>query len=123
VLTAEEWTGDTEGTVSLVLASDGRVSSQTVSGTPAINFTFDDDDLLTAVGAATLARSATTGWIETVTVGDIEETLGYDDFGAVESSEVVYDGTIPLFEYTLVRDEFGRIIEQTESVEAEHRGL
>lgn len=69
----------------------------------------DDDELLTAAGAVTLDRSTLTGWIETVTVGDIEETLGYDDFGAVESSEVIYDGTTSLFEYTLVRDELGRI--------------
>lgn len=77
----------------------------------------DDDELLTAAGAVTLDRSTLTGWIETVTVGDIEETLGYDDFGAVESSEVIYDGTTSLFEYTLARDELGRITEQTESVE------
>ncbi|KIG17575.1 hypothetical protein DB30_03056 [Enhygromyxa salina] len=117
VLTSEEWSGDTAGVVAWGLDSAGRISSQSINAGSTVSVSYDDDDLVTAVGAATLARSATTGQIETVSVGDIEQTLTYDGFGDVDGSEYIYDGIDSLFTYELERDHLGRITEQTETVD------
>lgn len=110
MLTSETWSGDTTGTVSWALNSIGQVISQSINARSTVSIGDDDDDLVTSVGVETLSRSATNGKVESITLGD-------DSFGVVEGSAYIYDGTDSLFTYALERDEFGRIIEQTETVE------
>ena len=117
LLTSATWSGVTPGSVEFGYNSLGLPGSQTINGTSSVSYTYDNDDLLLSAGAMTLGRSASTGQVQTLTLGDLVDTLSYDSFGDVDGSATLYDGTDEVYEYALVRDQFGRIIQDEQTVE------
>lgn len=116
-MTAQHWFGPTEGSVEVDYDGRGRVTAQTVEGV-ALGFGYDADGLLTSAGSLTLSRGATTGWVESVGVGGVTQTLVHDEYGEVAGSSYVQGGET-LYGYTLERDALGRIVGETEQREGE----
>lgn len=118
LVTSEEWVGDTAGTVSRVFNSRGLVTNQQINGSMAASYSYDEDNLMLSAGSVTLSRSATTGQIESVTLSNISQSLSYDAFGAVDGSTYAHTtGPTNLYEYSLERDQFGQIIQETKIVD------
>jgi hypothetical protein len=74
--------------------SNFRIASHTVNGGNAINFIYDNDNLLTNAGTLSLTRSAQNGLITATTLGGVTDTLTSkfvvcprDGLGRAERSE------------------------------------
>ncbi|MBN2383245.1 hypothetical protein JXQ70_10215 [bacterium] len=121
-LTGTSVTGTVNGSVTRTYDHNFRLTSQTVNGSSTISYTYDDDGLLTGAGDLILQRDANNGLITGSTLGNVTDTLGYQDvlqsvnYGEVASYAAHY-GSNPLYAVTYERDHLGRITQKTESVE------
>ncbi len=76
----EKWTGSIDGQVSRDYDSNFWLTRLTVSGT-AVEYAYDADGLLTTAGVLSVGRSATSGLITNVTIGELAEARSYNQFG------------------------------------------
>ena len=86
----------TPGSVEFVYNSLGLPGRQTVNATSSVSYTYDN--LLLSAGATTLGRSASTGQVKTLTLGD---KLSYESFGDLARSTTLYDGTDEVYAVVL----------------------
>ncbi|MFO7287793.1 MAG: PKD domain-containing protein, partial [Gammaproteobacteria bacterium] len=114
LLTGIEWSGAVAGTVTRERDTGLRITRLAVNG-DAVEYTYDDDDLIVAAGDLGLERDAATGLVIGATLGGIEESLGYTEFGEVETYEASYGSS--LYGASFVRDRLGRITTRTETIE------
>jgi RHS repeat-associated protein len=114
--TEVRWSGDVAGTVARSYDNDFRVTRERVNGANDIAYAYDDDGLLTSVGPVTLARSATNGVIELVSVGTAETSTTLDGYGSPTriTSRV---GATTVLDEELTYDGLGRIARKIERVE------
>jgi len=114
-----------EGSVWCVLSrtydNNFRLTSQSVNGSTTINYTYDNDGLLTGAGDLTIQRDSTNGLITGTTLGSITDTLGYQDvLQSVNYGEVAtytaQSATDQLFAVAYERDHLGRITRKTETI-------
>ena len=124
LLTETMWTGLVPGTATVgrMYDDDFRVEERTVNGAAPVAFEYDKDGLLKIAGEATLDRSGPKGLVKMLTVGNVQETRTYNSFGEPASLTAVLklsgEPDVPLLALTYPeRDQLGRIVEQTESVE------
>jgi RHS repeat-associated protein len=111
----ETYGGALSGTVSLSYDSNFRVTGLSVNGTN-VTLAYDRDDLLTQVGALTLTRSPSTGFITGTTLGNVATTQSYSTFGELVSFTATASGS-PQLSYTLAYDKLGRITTRSETLD------
>ena len=123
--TGEAWSGAELTAASVTRGYDPsfRPQSQQVAvgatSQPAINFGYDDDDLLTQAGALTLTPDPANGLLRATTMTDgantVSDATDYTSFGEVQHY-LASDGATDLFERSYTRDDLGRITSITETV-------
>jgi len=121
-LTNTSFSGTVTGNVSRTYDNNFRLESQSINSGNTINYTYDNDGLLTGAGDLTLQRDLTNGLITGTTLGSITDTIGYTDaIEAINYGEVAsYSAqttTDPLYAVTYERDFLGRITKKTETLE------
>lgn len=114
--TSETWAGPVAGSVGYVYDAFFRLRSETVDGGHGVTFTFDDDSLVTSVGALSFTRDPQHGSVSEVSIGAVSESIGYDTFGEVSSHTVTAAGT-GVYAVTYAYDPLGRIATKTETVQ------
>src|SRR5215471_408623 len=118
------WNGPVHGTVSFNYNNDFRVSSENllgVTGGSLINFSYDNDNLLTSAGPGPvsgrlqLARDPQTGLLTGTTLGNLTDTINYDGFAEPTGYTAKYNGTnVDDVQYTY--DKLGRITQKVETI-------
>lgn len=63
------WSGPISGNVHKTYDSSFRLASESVTGGQTINFSYDNDDLITSAGAMTITRDPATGFVTGTTLG------------------------------------------------------
>jgi YD repeat-containing protein len=63
LLTSVSWSGEVTGSVEYAYDNEFRVTSETVNGANPITYTYDDDGLVTGVGAMTITRDPRHGLV------------------------------------------------------------
>jgi RHS repeat-associated protein len=96
--------------------ADFRLTSETVSGSPAVGFGYDADSLLTSAGALTLNRSALNGLLTGTSLGVVTDARTYNAF-AEPASYVARVSGGNVFETIFTRDKLGRITQKAETVD------
>ncbi len=120
LLTGVAWRGAVAGSVGYVYDNNFRVVSTTVNGANAASRGYDDDGLLTSVGALSMTRDSSNGLLTGTSVGTgagaVSESYGYNAFGEATSySANVGSNALLSIQYT--RDALGRIREKVETIE------
>ncbi|HEX6940998.1 MAG TPA: carboxypeptidase regulatory-like domain-containing protein, partial [Longimicrobiales bacterium] len=113
---SEAWSGEVPGRVDVAYNNDFRVVSQTVNGTSAVTFTYDNDGLLTRAGALTIQRRPDNGLISGTALGSLSTVLGYNGFGELGHLSARF-GASELYRAEYTRDDLGRITGLTETVQ------
>lgn len=103
----ESASGFVSGSVSRRYDEDFRVVELAVNDA-GVSYAYDGDGLLTAAGPVVMARSATTGQLQTATTGNITTSYTYDVYGAPASIETRVGATV-VFREALSWDDIGRI--------------
>jgi YD repeat-containing protein len=115
LLTGTTWAGTVAGSLTRTFDNFFRLSSQSVNGANTVNFTYDNDSLLTGAGSLTLTRSAQNGLVTGTTLGNLTDTVGYNGFAEPTSYTASFSSTQVLNEqYT--RDKLGRITQKVEII-------
>jgi RHS repeat-associated protein len=104
------------GSVNWTYDANYRKTSQSVNGGQTINFSYDNDDLLTGAGAMTLTRDATNGLLSGTTLGTTTEAMTYNSLGEVATATSSVSGS-PILSETYTRDSLGRISTKTETIQ------
>lgn len=115
LLTQETLTGSIAGSLTRSYDNDFRVVRLSVNGS-AIAYGYDDDGLLTRAGDITLNRDARNGLLTGTTLGRVDDSLGYNGFGEVQSYDARANGS-SLFAVAYGRDALGRITDKTETIQ------
>ncbi|RMF22888.1 MAG: hypothetical protein D6760_06450, partial [Deltaproteobacteria bacterium] len=116
LLTEEGWSGAVSGTVAFDYDDRLRLSSMTIAGSAPIAFAYDDDDLMTAAGDLSILRTGPLGMPTQGSLGQLEETLAYDQFGALSDLRVT-GSQGELLHLAYEYDGIGRITQVTETIE------
>ncbi len=113
-LTSVTTTGAVAGEISWEHDSALRLTEERIDGTHSVTFTYDDDDLILQAGGLTFQRDPTTGFATQATAGVVVDTWTYDPYADVATATAIAAG-LPLLETAYLRDDLGRITEQTET--------
>ncbi len=114
LLKSMAWSGALSGSLSWTFDTSFRLTSESVNNANAVNFTYDNDSLLTQAGSLVVSRNAQTGFIDAATLGVVSDARAYDTFGEITS----YDSP-GLFSDQFIRDQAGRITQKTESIQGQ----
>ena len=112
--TSSTWTGTVAGSVSRTFDNNFRVISQSLNRANTINFTYDNDGLVTKAGAMTVTENAN-GLIMGTTLGNVTDTRTYNTFGELTGYTAKYK-TTTLYAVTYTRDADGRLASNTETI-------
>lgn len=124
LLTSTTATGAGAGSVAYSYDDSLRVTSERVNGGNGVSFTYDRDDLLIRAGRLDIERTPENGSIVGTALGSNDgsrrvvtrQALNpYGELAAFRAST----GQDVLFDVTYRRDELGRVVEKTESVQGE----
>jgi RHS repeat-associated protein len=107
-------TGTVAGSVSRTYNNNFWITAESINGANTVNFTLDNDGLVTAAGPLTLKHNAADGFITGSTLGSATDTLIYDSFGELTGHTAKY-GTTTIYAATFTRDADGRISGKTET--------
>lgn len=113
--TSSTWTGTVAGSVSRTFNNNFWVASQSLNGANTINFTFDNDGLVTKAGAMTITNNPTNGLITATALGSVTDTRSYNTFGELTGYTAKYK-TTTLYAVTYTRDADGRIASKVETI-------
>src|SRR5690606_33242117 len=116
LLTGIEWSGAVTGTVTREHDNGLRIRRLSVNG-DAIDYAYDDDDLIAAAGDLTLVRDAA-GLVTGATLGGISESFAYTAFGEIDAAEASYGAEV-LYAASFERDALGRITMRTETIDGD----
>lgn len=115
LLTRESWRGAITGNITYGYDNNFRITNQSVNGTSAIAFHYDNDSLLTGVGNLIIQRDPQkAGLITGTTQADIVTSHSYNGFGEPTAFAANRQG-VALFSASYQRDKLGRIKQKTES--------
>ncbi len=113
--TSQSWLGDISGTVSQQWDNNFWLSQRCVNASNCVNFSYDDDGLLTQAGDLALARSADTGLLDASELGDLAQAHDYNGFGERTDTTITQTGsTLGTLSYEY--DKLGRITHRDESL-------
>ncbi|MBK6519284.1 MAG: hypothetical protein IPG04_35390 [Polyangiaceae bacterium] len=121
-LTSVTTTGAVAGEVSWEHDSALRLTEERIDGAHSVTFDYDADDLLLQAGALTFLRDPTTGFATQATAGAVVDTWTYDPYADVATATATVAG-LPLLQTAYLRDDLGRITEQTETTASGTRVL
>lgn len=113
--TRETWTGAVAGNVSQTFDNNFRVTSQSVNDASTVNFTYDNDSLLTGAGSLSLTRNATNGLLTGTALGSVTDTYTYNGFAEPTNYNAKFNAA-PLYDVNVTYDKLGRITQKTETI-------
>jgi len=113
--TSSALTGTVVGTVSRTYNNNFWVTSESINSGNTINFSYDNDGLVTKAGSLTLKLDPKDGLITGTTLGRATDTRKYDTFGELTGYTAKY-GTTNLLSDSFTRDADGRISTKTETI-------
>jgi RHS repeat-associated protein len=111
------WTGPVTGDVSRTYDNNFRVVSQSVNGANTVNYSYDNDGLLTSAGDLSLTRDADNGLLSATTLGTVSDAWTYNTFGEPTNYTAKASGS-DAYSATFTRDALGRITTKNETVGA-----
>ncbi|HYW73595.1 MAG TPA: RHS repeat-associated core domain-containing protein [Pyrinomonadaceae bacterium] len=115
LLTKSTWAGTISGNVSHTFDNFLRASSQSINGANTVNYTYDNDSLLTGAGSLTLTRNAQNGLLSSSALGNIADTITYNGFGEATGYTAKFT-TTTLYDAQITRDKLGRISQKVETI-------
>lgn len=110
----ETWSGGVTGAVTRTFTSNFEIATEQVTGTAAVSFGYDSDRLLTQAGAMTIDRNATTGFVNSTTLGTTTENFQHNTFGEPTHQTAQVNGS-NVFDVGIIRDHLGRITQRIET--------
>jgi YD repeat-containing protein len=105
------------GDVSRTYDNNFRVVSQSVNGANTVNYTYDNDGLLTNAGDLSLTRDAENGLLSATELGVVNDAWTYNTFGEPTNYTAKASGS-DAYSATFTRDALGRITTKNETVGA-----
>jgi len=112
---SEIWSGTISGSVSHGYDNSFRVTEQSING-DAINYGYDNDNLMTQAGSLTLNRNLQNGLLTGSALGSTTTSRSYNAFGELQTASAS-DGTTTLYDTSYTRDALGRISQKSETIE------
>lgn len=119
LLTGLTLVGAAEGVFAYGWDSSFQLSSLAFSaaaGSHSLSLGRDDDGLLTSLGSMVVTRGGPAGAPNTMSDGTLAVTFGYDAYGLLETRSHSV-GSTGFYELGVVRDDAGRIVERTETLD------
>jgi RHS repeat-associated protein len=113
--TSDTLSGDVAGTVTRTFDDDMRVARVAVTGADPIDYSYDNDGLLTQLGDLTVTHAPSNGFASATSIGAVTTAIGWSTYGELSSASAAISGT-PAFTDSYTRDPFGRISAKTEAV-------
>ncbi len=113
--TDEAWSGVVNGKVHWVYDKFLKPISESINGGNVVNYAYDDDGLLTKVGAMSLVPNASTGIVTSTTLHSVTDSLAYDTYGQ-RSTYAAKLQTTSLLSTSYTRDALGRIATMNETI-------
>ncbi|MFT3744386.1 MAG: RHS repeat-associated core domain-containing protein [Pyrinomonadaceae bacterium] len=107
--------GTAPGTVAFGYNGDLNVSSISVNGTNAIDYTYDNDSFLTGAGGMVLTRNGENGLISATSLSNVTDTFTYNSFGEPETYSSKFN-TTTLYSTNLTYDKVGRVSRKVEAI-------
>jgi YD repeat-containing protein len=115
LVTSKAFSGTLNQSLNYTYNSDFNRTSFTYAGST-VNYTYDNDVLLTGVGTFTITRNAGNGLPQAVTGGSLNLTRTFNAFGELEGQNFAING-LNLTSWGLSRDKTGRITSKIETIE------
>jgi RHS repeat-associated protein len=113
LVTSETLSGTLNQTLNYVYNNDFDVSTFSYGGNT-VNYTYDNDGLLTAAGSFVISRNTENGLPESVTGSAFNLTRSFNGYAEVEGQGVSV-GSQNVVSWILTRDNNGRITQKTET--------
>ena len=108
------WSGEVTGAISFDYDDNLWTTTQTIAG-ETIAYAYDDDGLTTQAGSEEITRDADNGWISSVRLGDLDESLRFSRYAEL-SEHVVSYAADPLYVRHETRDPLGRVVSRQETI-------
>ncbi len=108
--------GVINGSVSVRYDNDFKVVSQTINDVDSIQYTYDNDGLLTQLGDLQITRDSSNGRVTSTQIGNIETDYVYSNTGELASVDNSVNGS-STYSTNYTRDSLGRISILTETIE------
>ena len=115
LVTGMAWQGTIQGILGVTYDNNFLVAAQSVNGGNTVNFSYDNDGLLTQVGDLTIDRSTVNGRVTGTSLGQVTDIRSYNTFGELSDYSAAANAS-PIFSAQYTRDKLGRIIEKSETV-------
>jgi RHS repeat-associated protein len=115
LVTSETLGGTLNQTLSYIYNNDFNPKSLTYAG-GTVNYSYDNDGLLTGAGSYTITHNAGNGLPESVTGGALNLTRSFNGYGELENQNFIVN-SLSLTSWGLTRDKTGRIAAKIEAVE------
>ncbi len=109
------WSGPVPGTVTRTRDTDFRLASLSVNGANPITTQYDADGLPAQVGSLVLTRQAETGLPTGSALGQLSDTIGYDDFGIPTTYAATHNGS-GIYSAGFTRDKSDRLTSRSETI-------
>ncbi|MCP5526849.1 MAG: hypothetical protein H7A47_08600 [Verrucomicrobiales bacterium] len=93
LLTRAGWGGGTEGTVDFAYDDDFRLVKLAYAGA-SFDLSYDNDGLLTGLGAAVISRDPVNGLLRSIAQGGLVTTYTFDAHGAVQTAAARHGETV-----------------------------
>jgi RHS repeat-associated protein len=120
LVTSESLTGTLNQALFYTYNNDFQPNSFTYAG-KTINYSYDNDGLLTAAGAFTITRNAGNGLPEAVSGGALNLARTFNGYAEVDSQTITVNSQ-NVASWSLTRDNNGRITDKTEAVDGTTSG-
>jgi RHS repeat-associated protein len=115
LLTSSTLTGKVADVVSRTFNNNSWVASESINASNTVDFTYDNDGLLTQAASLTLTRDSQEGLIQGTALGSITDSRTYNTFGELTGYAVKHGATV-LFSDTFTRNADGWINGNTETI-------
>jgi RHS repeat-associated protein len=115
LVTLESLSGTLNESLSYGYNTDFNLTGFTYAG-GTVNYTYDNDGLLTGAGGFTIGRNAVNGLPESVTGGALNLSRTFNGYGEVAGQDFTV-ASQAVTSWTLTRDNAGRITNKTETVD------
>jgi RHS repeat-associated protein len=117
VPTETAWNGEVSGLIRFAYDNNFQLKQLEVNDSHAIEFSYDNDGLLTQAGEFLVVRDALSGFLSGTTVQSISDSYMFDPiFGELSGYSADYEGS-PKYSATMTRDNLGRITEKVETIQ------
>ncbi|MCH8531205.1 MAG: hypothetical protein LAT65_10150 [Saccharospirillum sp.] len=114
LLTSTDWSGEVNGTLGYDYNHYFEPVSQTING-EALPLAYNDDSQLTQAGNLSIQYIPENGLLSGTSLGNLATSNSYNSFGELASYQANLHGSA-LYQYSLHRDEVGRVIGKTETL-------